>query len=472
MTHISEYDVWYCQRCDKYSRPNPEFIPSPMAPQYQGVQPVSQQYIPPPTPQYIPPQQYTPPPEIPPPHYEPPPISKPPPPEPKSKAPKKAAAVVVAIIIVVASLSYYLFFMPTDEEDRISIYDVSDMRGLEVKHNVPVSTLNEEEILEMMMDMLGPEEMESLEELRLILDALFLYDYDNNLTQELLDAQVTGVMGFYVPATNEIVLVEGYSDLMDDLTLSHEFTHALQDQHFDLQSFKNGQNGDESMAREALYEGDATLILQQYLLNLSYKDQMAILEEMMDIEDPSEEVPYALQELILFQYNYGLEFVTELYDDGGWEAVNQAYDDPPESTEQIMHIYKYRYKEAPLDVSFDEQVDNMTLILEDTLGEFMIYIMLDHYLSSVSAESAASGWGGDRFYYYQNETDFLSVFKIHWDSVGDANQFYNAYQNWIYMLPYSYERMYYNGQLQIVQEGEITTIYHSSSSYIIEGLIR
>jgi len=49
------------------------------------------------------------------------------------------------------------------------------------------------------------------------------------------------------------------------------------------------------------------------------------------------EAPVILSETMIFPYLRGLVFCARLTNDGGWQALNDAYRRPPLSTEQILH---------------------------------------------------------------------------------------------------------------------------------------
>ena len=51
--------------------------------------------------------------------------------------------------------------------------------------------------------------------------------------------------------------------------------------------------------------------------------------------------PAVIRQSMLFPYEQGLRFVRTLYAQGGWDAVNDAYRDPPRSTEQLLHPERY-----------------------------------------------------------------------------------------------------------------------------------
>ena len=109
--------------------------------------------------------------------------------------------------------------------------------------------------------------------------------------------------------------------------------------------------------------------------------------------------------------------------------------------------------------------------MNDTMGELMIYTMLGHYVSAELASKASEGWGGDRLYYYGNDTDFVSVFKIEWDSDAEASEFYNIYEQWEDALANEYGSVIGDNCLQIKTSGKVTTIYYGSSADIISQVM-
>ena len=123
----------------------------------------------------------------------------------------------------------------------------------------------------------------------------------------------------------------------------------------------------------------------------------------------------------------GGQLVTQLKDSGGWAAVNAAYQDPPISTEQVLHPDKYRDGEGPVSVTTPDLADALgsdwAEIYNEVIGEWL----LGEYLRSLSMrdyEEAAAGWGGDRFSLLEgpNEARALAVLTV-WDSRSDAREF-------------------------------------------------
>ncbi|MFW5748729.1 MAG: hypothetical protein ACOCYT_03865 [Chloroflexota bacterium] len=264
-----------------------------------------------------------------------------------------------------------------------------------------------------------------------------------SLFTELITSQVAG---FYDPRTDEmnVLLLSKDADLADGLPplerviYVHEYIHALQDQHFDLSTLREGvEEPDHLLAITALIEGDATYVMQQYTLRLIQQEPQAI-EALLEFdasgaaELPSG-TPEVLEAELIMPYLAGLNFVGALVSNGGWEAVDAAFDNPPVSTEQVLHPRKYIDGELPLTVEVVDAVEVLgegwSLLNTRTLGEFY----LDHYLMTQLdgdiAGDAAEGWGGDRYHlYYNAEADQRAwVMRLAWDTPGDRDEFVEAF---------------------------------------------
>lgn len=240
-------------------------------------------------------------------------------------------------------------------------------------------------------------------------------------------------------------LIEGSGFSLEKILLSHELTHVLQDQHFDLLSLpiEALDPEDATSAVRALIEGDATLTMFDYLLEHQGGDATRFPELSNTLHawtessftrgfGPFRMIPRYLIDNLFFSYTYGFDFVLQLKQQGGWERVNQAYRDIPVSTEQIMHPEKYLVqRDAPTIIqlpSFLELVSGWQEIEQNTLGELNISILLDGYLPSTQARRASAGWDGDRFALYEHpETGHLVLaWYTTWDTEQEAQEFFQA----------------------------------------------
>ena len=174
------------------------------------------------------------------------------------------------------------------------------------------------------------------------------------LTEQALSQQVAG---FYDPESGELVVRRfDDDDSLDGQTriiLAHEFEHALADQAIGLPE-DDGQSPpgaeDADLARLALVEGDASLTMQLYgLAHVALLDQLSGLSGALSSQEDLARLPYYLQRNLTFPYLDGLAFVCSLVAEGGWAAVDRAYDAPPATTAQVLFPERYRAGEAAVD---------------------------------------------------------------------------------------------------------------------------
>lgn len=261
-----------------------------------------------------------------------------------------------------------------------------------------------------------------------------------DLRQILVDLYSAQVLGMYDDEVQTLFVVsDGEFDLMDRLTLAHEYVHSLQDQIFGLDSFVDDDqlNDDQYLARMALVEGDATLAMTQYLLahlrELSPEDLQSLQEEDEGSAEALAAAPVIIRETLAFPYNEGTEFVT-LLQEQGWQAVDAAFADPPQSTEQILHPDKYLERDEPQLVSLPPLTDTLgtgwARIDSETLGEFQTTLYLAQQVDQATAEQASAGWDGDRYTVYGRGEDELLVLATVWDSEADCAEFVAAYQQY------------------------------------------
>ena len=176
------------------------------------------------------------------------------------------------------------------------------------------------------------------------------------LTLQALGEQVAG---FYDPAGGELVVgrATSGSEKLDGparMVLAHELDHALTDQVLDL-PVDDGRPPpgaeDAALARLTLVEGDATLAMQLYgLRHVGLLEQLGGLSGALASQEQLSALPHHLQRSLTFPYLQGLSFACRLHADGGWAAVDRAYDEPPATTAQVLFPERYAAREAAVDV--------------------------------------------------------------------------------------------------------------------------
>jgi hypothetical protein len=119
---------------------------------------------------------------------------------------------------------------------------------------------------------------------------------------------------------------------------------------------------------------------------------------------------------------------------GGYGAVNDAYENLPLSSEQILHPEKYLAGEEPVDVDIRDDLaavfgSGWTLDTRDTLGELQLKVWLrEGGLLGDQARIATEGWGGDRIALLAapDSGGDVIVISTAWDSAADAAEFRDA----------------------------------------------
>jgi hypothetical protein len=246
------------------------------------------------------------------------------------------------------------------------------------------------------------------------------------------------VAGYYDPKAQRFYLADWIDLEGQKPVMAHELTHALQDQHFNLSRFENWPKGDSDaeLAAHALIEGDATLAMTLYMAKNPLV-ALAFIRSLGGSNMASEQfsqAPRSIRESLVFPYEEGSEFATQVYKRGGWASVSEAFAKLPLSSEQILHPEKYFAYEAPVKVALPDVRALLGAgwkrIDYDVNGEWSFYLILDQFLNA-SAESrkAAAGWGGDRYALYKGlkPGEVFIVQLTSWDTQDDAREFFDAY---------------------------------------------
>lgn len=236
------------------------------------------------------------------------------------------------------------------------------------------------------------------------------YDYEAQVYR-LLTSQLAG---YYDPTADRMYLLSDMSDSEQELTLSHELVHALQNQHFGLGKQLRYQpgNGDKTAALHGLAEGDATSAMLDYALlpfgkqatSLSLLQIRVQLAASMLFDSEFRSFPRFLRDSLLAPYVDGIALVHELRKMRGWELVNEVWQHAPDTTEQVLHIDKLLAREPAVEVriAVGPLGDKWTLMQEESLGEQGLLIALEEWMVRNLAKKAASGWGGDRSAVWKN----------------------------------------------------------------------
>jgi hypothetical protein len=273
-----------------------------------------------------------------------------------------------------------------------------------------------------------------------------------NLDSFMVDLLTEQIAGLYDPKAHEFYVADWIPAPDQKMVMAHELTHALQDQHFQIEDWVKAArpNDDAELARESVLEGSAMAAMVDYLLQGTGRS----LQDLPDIE-PSmligdmestpmlKKAPPFLKDALIFPYLDGLNFSAAVLRPDGWSALSGIFAKPPVSTQQILHPALYKAGKIPPKVmvpSMDKEVGADWTKLEDNImGEFGWKEVLKQFLGEDKATPVSSSWNGDRYVVYEQKKTkrLLLITRLDLATEADATHFFAAYSE---ALGKKYER--------------------------------
>ena len=352
---------------------------------------------------------------------------------------------------------------------------VARVRGLEFRSPTKIGVYEKDELRRFLEKEIKAEADNDQEAARSrALQLLGLLPTGTDLQKMQLDLLEEQVAGFYDPRRKQLFLIKVAADdqagnKLNEVIMSHELVHALQDQHFNLEDIGlEGEDDDRTLAVTSLIEGDATFAMM-FFTDERVSPSMVIasaafmptdsrgLRRLADQLKASgqdlgadlglgpgmgmeslESTPAIMMDPMIFGYYGGLKFVTALYRDAGdkgYKAIDHAFRSPPLSSEQILHPEKYLSEKPdwPSRVQLPDLAETLgegwTKSFENTLGEMRLRTLLNE--SRIRrARRIHGGWDGDRYALYEREgSNPCLVWHSVWDSEEDAREYAEAIAN-------------------------------------------
>lgn len=338
----------------------------------------------------------------------------------------------------------------TNEINQIQTQVIQE-RGLQPSHPVPVVLLSPDQLRENVVnDFFADYTDEEVSDDVLELSIIGLLDPNFDFRTFYVNLLSEQIAGYYDNETGEMFVVQGQGfEGPERLTYSHEFTHVLQDQNYNIQTGLNYNDDacevdtERCAGIQALLEGDAslsqTIWYQNYATN---QEKQQISDFYNSLTSPVyDSAPAFLKEDFVFPYDQGATFVQDIYSQGGWQAVDEVYKNPPVSTEQILHPNLYP-SDKPIPVTLPDLTNSLgegwREASRNQMGEWYTYLILargadaNARLDDTTAQAAAAGWGGDNYVVLHNDATGQTAFvmKSVWDSSNDAAEFASAFENY------------------------------------------
>lgn len=337
---------------------------------------------------------------------------------------------------------------------------VEHIRQLEFDEPVTVSILSREEYRNQSAFGNTSDTLKTFDNAKF--EALFLVGEETDALAIQESNRGSSVLGYYSPSQDEIVIVSDTKQpSIEETTLGHELVHALQFRIFSPDYERPTR--DRVNANDGLIEGDARYVDQRYRAKCN--------EDWDCVSPPADDgggggggdLHLGIYLMKYFPYSDGPGFVHHVKAQGGWDAVNVLYENPPTSSEQVMSPEKYG-NDAPTDVELEDRSSSAWEVVEPKgrapyaevgvggITAMFAYPAYDqsrrggvadpqNFLNLTPNGEVSStdpinydidfteGWDGEKLVIYQNDAGEIGyVWRIAWDSPEDAQEFVEGYR--------------------------------------------
>jgi hypothetical protein len=383
----------------------------------------------------------------------------------------------------------------------------SEESGLPIKSTVK-RTLTTRTAVESYLDEKFSEDegAKRLERDEIVLKKFGLLDHDFELKPFLLALLKEQIEAYYDSKTKTVNILDWVDPDEQKPVMAHELTHALQDQHADLEKWNNQTPDDVSKdaagdqdhlarddtARDAVAEGQATAVMMDYILKPLGKslvkdpEVLDVVRSQMNSTDDSPvmaRAPLLLSESLLFPYREGLSFEQDVWmDQGQGAAFAGALDRPPSSSWEIINPRVYEQKRipvVPLLPNIHPLVDAQYIPYDiGQIGELDVHIITELFGGDNASRDLTPAWDGGLYWAgqlrsattpeEQASTKSIGLFYLSaWKSADSAQVFSTLYAK-------NLGRKYSGVQLQTTAdqpspsgEGSVEQVYSTGEGPVV-----
>ncbi|MGB6743679.1 MAG: hypothetical protein WBE38_08470, partial [Terracidiphilus sp.] len=342
----------------------------------------------------------------------------------------------------------------------------------------------------------------------IVLKKFGLLDHDFELKPFLLILLKEQIEAYYDSKTKTVNLLDWVDADEQKPVLAHELTHALQDQHSDLDKWDDQTPDDVSTdaagdqdhlakdemdtARDAVVEGQATAVMMDYILKPLGKSLIKdpevmdfVKNQMAGSEDSPvmARAPLLLSESMLFPYREGLSFEQDIWMDQGQSAAFAgALDHPPTSSWEIINPREYEKRAipaVPLLPDIHPLVDKLYQPYDiGQVGQLDLHILAELFGGDGAASDLTPAWNGGVYWAgqlrsattpaAQDSTASLALFYLSvWKNEASAQAFTKLYAG---NLARKYSGVHRDDDAASsapVDDGETETVYSTNEGPVV-----
>lgn len=305
----------------------------------------------------------------------------------------------------------------------------SDETGLPIKNDVKRQLTTRAAVESYLSEKFNEDEdAKRMQRSEIVLKKFGLLDRDFDLRPFLLSLLKEQIAAYYDAKTKTVNLLDWVSVDDQKPILAHELTHALQDQHVDLEKWSDQTPPDVSLnavddsvhlakdeldtAREAVTEGQATAVMMDNVLKpmghslLKDPEVVEVMKQQMSGSGDSPvlaRAPLLLSESLMFPYREGLSFEQDVWmDQGQAAAFTGALDRPPTSSWEIMNPREYekgRLPVIPLLPDIHPLVDSLYRPYDiGQVGQLDVHILTGIFGGEDAARELTPAWDGGLYW--------------------------------------------------------------------------
>src|ERR1700733_4341475 len=393
---------------------------------------------------------------------------------------------------------------------------VSDVTQLQIRHEVKRRLITREEVEKYILEKFHEDkDAKRMQREEIVLKKFGLLDRDFQLQPFLISLLKEQIAGYYDNKTKTVNLLDWVSPEEQKPVLAHELTHALQDQHTDLDRWEPDdpdtiakdvtednqrlEIDERDTARDAVLEGQAMAVYMDYILKpagkslLTSPDVMRTPKDDTDTSDSSPvmaRAPLLLQQSLLFPYKDGLGFEQRLLKDKGAQyAFAGVLDRPPSTSYEIMNPRAY---EKGVTAPLLQMPDVHGLLDADyqpydigVMGELDVRILTELFGGPEVAAILTPQWKGGLYYAVQSRkavtpaqqaatSSVALLYLSAWRSEGAAKEFAKVYarelnKKYSGVLRDSAEETTSDEQVYKASEGPVLIVQQGNQVFVSES---
>lgn len=333
--------------------------------------------------------------------------------------------------------------LPTAAEINVVLGELSSITGFRVRRQLPFELITREQVNQYLKEQIRqsvkPDEIRA-EEVTLKKFGFAPANFD--LKQTTIDLLTEQAAAFYDFRRKKLFISDWATVNMRDVALIHELAHALADQNFPIQKFtdKGSDDGEASLAREAVVEGQASWLMLEVGARRSGKTlaDPQTAHQYLDTAAATQQsdypvfnnAPLYLRRTLMFPYDEGEKFQQAVFLHDGAQAFARVFRDPPTSTAQIEHPERY-FEHMPLATpDLPKPEKHAKPFVAGDMGELETRILLEQYVSTEMADELGPELKGADYRIDETKPGhrMTLVYASEWADENAASHYFDAYK--------------------------------------------